>query len=339
MKRLLQAFGLAVLCTACGGNGEEQEPPSLSVDPGFLIMTPGDPPYTFSAHIIEGGPADTANEVHWTLTGRGTLGATAGATTTYTPPDQAPPGETATLTARWHDQVRDVVITLSPPPIHVSGQVVDSSGNPIAGALVEINPYSRPPYARGESTADAFGNFKLGQLRIPYDLIVIIFTPATPGATFGVFNGLLRADPKLVILRRTEVEAAAARATPVSAGLPATQLEPAPGTTDLIYGNGYPHLRWTALPGGLTVVALAGPPGSSFVSIVSAGTTSGFPDEFSTTFSLSYPLWPNGETWTWRVFGIGGASTVDAFTGFPTDAGTPVTVSDPWTFTFRRYQF
>jgi hypothetical protein len=29
--------------------------------------------------------------------------------------------------------------------------------------------------------------------------------------------------------------------------------------------------------------------------------------------------------------------TVDAFTGFPADGGTTFTVSEPWTFTFRRY--
>jgi|GEM_PF-3230169 hypothetical protein len=53
---------------------------------------------------------------------------------------------------------------------------------------------------------------------------------------------------------------------------------------------------------------------------------------------------PPGETVTltaqWhdqvRHAGIA-VETVDAFTGFPADGGTTFTVSEPWTFTFRRY--
>ncbi len=327
-RRATPVLGFVVLCTACSGNGEEQEPPYLSVNPSRLTMTPGDPPYTFAADIIEGGPADSATEVYWTLTGRGTLGATAGSTTTYTPPDRAPPGETVTLTAQWHDQVRDAVITLSPPPVDVSGRVVESDGRAIAGARVETNPYS--PYGRLQTATDASGSFRLGALRIPYDVIVV----APDRVTIGMFEGLLRGDPRLVLVRRTDAEAAATRATPVSAStplaLPATQLEPPPGATDVIFRNGDPHFTWTAFPGGLTVVALAGPPGGLFVSIVAAGTTSYSPDVWE--------FRPNGETWIWRVFGIGGVGTVDAFTGFPTDEGTTFTVSEPWTLTFRHYE-
>lgn len=118
MKPLLCSAAALLLCLgACGGSDPVQQPqetpkPTLTVAPGFLSLVPGDAPVTLTATLAHG--TSGAEEIHWTLTGPGTLSSTTGATVTYSAPETLDGPTTARLEASAGEASAQVPVGLQP---------------------------------------------------------------------------------------------------------------------------------------------------------------------------------------------------------------------------------
>lgn len=174
---------------SAGGGGPDSGVPnaaSLSVSPAARTVFASDDPLSIRATLV-----GASGPITWTLSGPGTLGATSGEQTTYTPPTTIDAQTTATVTASAGPTLSAVVtITVAPSTgIEVSGRVVGTAGDGLPGMRVAIGGKTR--------VTDAEGRFSIPGVTPPYDLAV-----ASSGIppTAGVYHGLTRPDPTLVFL-------------------------------------------------------------------------------------------------------------------------------------------
>jgi hypothetical protein len=178
---------VALLLVACGGGGGGGGGGAkLTVSPKAPAVTAGGSGVTFTATLT--GATDTIN---WTLdpaTGAGTISATTGASTTYTPPASVASATSVTLTATAGSLTDSAVITLTPPAaITVSGTVLAVNGIPVSGSSVVIGTQS--------AITGSDGTFTIDNVTTPYDLISVVSTPSKLGV---VYKGLTRTDPVIL---------------------------------------------------------------------------------------------------------------------------------------------
>jgi hypothetical protein len=89
--------------------------PSLVISPGSLTITSGSTAAGFTA--TETGATNT---IAWSLAGPGTISATSGPTTSYTPPAGLAASTTATLTATAGTLTANATITINPPALNLT---------------------------------------------------------------------------------------------------------------------------------------------------------------------------------------------------------------------------
>jgi trimeric autotransporter adhesin len=113
LRLLRKAIGLGafivvtflLMAGACGGNPPQD--PSLSVSPPSLTASIGGSAQTFTATLT-----NSTDTVNWSLAGAGSISATTGETTSYTPPATGG-ASTATLTATAGSLSQSVIITIT----------------------------------------------------------------------------------------------------------------------------------------------------------------------------------------------------------------------------------
>lgn len=186
MRNACQLASAIIIIAACGGSGGGGGGPTLSISPPSATIVAGSAPVTFTATL-----SGSSNAIAWSLTGPGSISATSGTSTAYTPPTSVASATSATLTASAGSALTaSATITLNPPaPITVAGQVLDSARQPRANVAVVIGSKS--------TVTDANGNFTLSNVTPPYNLITVLSTPSKVGM---VYQGLTRADPKILYL-------------------------------------------------------------------------------------------------------------------------------------------
>lgn len=215
MKRLPFALALALgilllVIGACSQTSEpEPEPnPSLSVTPATATVTAGGAAQTFTATL-----QDSSETITWSLDPAvGTIDATSGATTTYTPPATLAATTTVTLTATAGTLSDAAVITVEPEAgpatITVNGRVVkfigEDVGDPAVGVEVQIHDAAGVTISTLDATlepqlaTDSQGYFTLDGVTPPYTLSVI-----PPSGLFDdipqTWDGVTRTDPTIVI--------------------------------------------------------------------------------------------------------------------------------------------
>jgi hypothetical protein len=152
----------------------------LTVSPVTLSVAAGTAGTLFTATLA--GPTAT---ISWALTGPGTLSATTGPTTNYTPPVSVVSTTTATLTASAGTFTASATITITvPPSITVTGSVIAANGLPIASAAVVIGTQN--------TVSSASGSFTIAGVVPPYDVAAIL------GKVAVVYQGLRLPSPTLV---------------------------------------------------------------------------------------------------------------------------------------------
>jgi hypothetical protein len=160
---------------------------ALSVSPQARTVLAGAGPVQFTA-TLSGSP----RPITWTLAGPGTLDASSGSTTSYTPPRTIDAATTATVTASAGTAlVAAATVTILPASttIDVAGRVVGIPGNGLAGVTVAIGTLT--------AVTDADGRFSIPDVTPPYDLALV--APGSPPMA-GLYQGLTRPDPTLVLL-------------------------------------------------------------------------------------------------------------------------------------------
>ncbi len=165
---------------------------SLKVNPTVLVVTAGGAAANLTANLT-----GSSSAIAWTLSGPGTIGATTGATTSYTPPASVTAATAATLTATSGSASAEAMITINPSPgpvITVAGQILDQYGTPVANAPVAIETQ--------KTTTDASGHFTIAGVTTPYDLVTV--TVWNGGQQQGIeLRGLTRTDPTIAIATAT----------------------------------------------------------------------------------------------------------------------------------------
>ncbi|MGZ6028381.1 MAG: hypothetical protein ACXWK5_03090 [Myxococcaceae bacterium] len=186
---LLLLPALLVLQGACGPSGAPGTPPgtaSLTVAPETQRVLAGTDPITLRATLV----GDTT-PVAWAPSGPGTIGATSGPETTYTPPSSVDAETLATVTASAGTGLSAAVqITVAPAGgMDVTGRVVGPTGVALSGLTVGIGTKS--------VVTGADGRFAIAGVVPPYDLeVVLAGTPTLAGR----YEGLTRSDPTIVFL-------------------------------------------------------------------------------------------------------------------------------------------
>lgn len=138
--------------------------------------------------VIFGG----TGEITWALYGPGSLSATRGASTTYTPPACLDVESTATVTAAAAGKSATARITIEPEACGtdhgtVRGSVIDERGAPVPDVKVLV-------VGHPVVTSDASGRFTVPDVAVPYDLAAVVGAPE-PMAV--VYKGVRRLDPKI----------------------------------------------------------------------------------------------------------------------------------------------
>ena len=198
IRRQLLAVAVTSMCLlACGsatpgpgaGGGPDGGDPgaaSLTVSPGSQRVLAGTEAITLHATLV-----GAAGPITWALSGPGTLGATSGTETTYTPPAAVDVDTLVTVTASAGGVPSAAVqITISPSStLDVHGRVVGPTGVALSGLSVGI----------GQKTAvtGTDGRFSISGVVPPYDLNVVL---AGTSIFAGRYEGLTRADPTIVFL-------------------------------------------------------------------------------------------------------------------------------------------
>lgn len=100
-------------CFACGGGGSSG--PVLTISPPSLTVTAGSTPAGFTANLT-----GSSSPISWSLAGAGSISATSGSTTTYTPPSNLAAATTATLTATAGTLTANATITINVPAINLT---------------------------------------------------------------------------------------------------------------------------------------------------------------------------------------------------------------------------
>ena len=159
---------------------------SLSVSPTSQRVLAGSGAITLQATLV----GDVV-PITWSLSGPGTIGATTGAQTTYTPPASVGAETVATVTASAGAGLSAAVqITVSPSTaIDVTGQVVGPTGVALSGLTVGIGAKT--------AVSGADGRFSIPGVVPPYDLSVVL---AGTSILVGRYEGLTRPDPTIVFL-------------------------------------------------------------------------------------------------------------------------------------------
>jgi hypothetical protein len=176
--------------TLGGGNGDPDAggagTAALTISPAGQRVLAGTGAVILHATLV-GDPGP----ITWALSGPGTLGATSGPETTYTPPATIDTETVATVTASAHAGLSaEVQITVAPATtIDVTGRVVGPTGVALSGLTVGI----------GTKTAitAADGRFSISGVVPPYDLNVVL---AGTSVAAGRYQGLTRPDPTIVFL-------------------------------------------------------------------------------------------------------------------------------------------
>ncbi|MCI0570739.1 MAG: hypothetical protein L0Y66_08310 [Myxococcaceae bacterium] len=175
-----RTIGIALLAlslwAACGE-------PTLTLSESSKTVTAGDAPVTFTA-TLSGAEGD----VTWALSGPGSISATTGASTEYTPPEAVASATSATLTATSGSLSASVAITINPRIITVSGKVVNLGIVPLGSQVVRIAGHEN-------EVTSGDGNFTITDVTTPYDVVVM----DTNERQVTVFKGLSRADPTLMV--------------------------------------------------------------------------------------------------------------------------------------------
>ncbi|HUM14041.1 MAG TPA: carboxypeptidase-like regulatory domain-containing protein [Myxococcaceae bacterium] len=184
----LCALGCGASARSNAGGPDSGVPPaaSLSVSPTSQRVVAGSSAVTLRATLV-----GASVPITWTLSGPGTLGASSGEQTTYTPPATTAAEAAVTVSASAGPQLRaSVSITVVPSAeLVVAGRVVGVLGNGLSGATVAIG---------GRTTlTDADGRFSISGVTPPYDLAIV--SPGNPPMA-GLYRGLTRPDPTLVFL-------------------------------------------------------------------------------------------------------------------------------------------
>jgi hypothetical protein len=104
---------LLSFCFACGGSGSSG--PSLTISPPSLTITTGSTPAGFTANLT-----GSSSPISWSLAGPGSISATSGSTTSYTPPANLAAATTATLTATAGSLTANATITINVPAINLT---------------------------------------------------------------------------------------------------------------------------------------------------------------------------------------------------------------------------
>jgi len=140
---------------------------------------------TFTAKL-----SGSSNPISWALAGPGSISASSGSSTLYTPPLAGSAPMSATLTATAGAGLSaGATIQITPPlPITVSGRVIGILSKPVAGAAVTLGAAS--------AVSDSDGRFSFPNVTPPYDLSAVVTTPMRVGI---VYQGLRRPDPTILL--------------------------------------------------------------------------------------------------------------------------------------------
>jgi len=285
--RWLTSVSLLCLLIGCGGSGPNNNnnnnggnTPSLSVSPSTSTVVAGGPPVNFTSALL-----NASGTVSWALSGPGSIGASTGTSTTYTPPASVGSPTSATLTATSGTLTASATITVNPQGIvTVAGSVKDNDGKGVAGATVLIGSQ--------QTTTDGTGAFSIAGVTTPYDATVV------QGTGSRTWQGLTRTDPTLVgvvllnpanhgtvtgSVSGGDALPAPSDKTAVAWGSPETSARANvtnnPWTLNLGWGGTSPTtgnvhaLQWT--PTGGAPTAYKGYGVSTGVSVANAATTSG----------------------------------------------------------------
>lgn len=210
---------LLVFLAACGAGGGA---PTLSISPSSTTVTAGGAPVNFSATLT--GASGTIN---WSLTGPGSLSATSGTSTAYTPPASVASATSATLTATSGSLTATASITINPPPtITVAGKVVGINNQPVNGVPVVIS-------GRPSVITAADGTFSVAGVTAPYDATVV---NATTKQSI-VYKGLTRSDPTLLFVGSTPGTSQSATLSGTISGGAFTPNQPADHTTKVVFAS------------------------------------------------------------------------------------------------------
>jgi hypothetical protein len=171
----------------------QPQTPGITVAPKTATRTAGGPAVAFTATLSGGA----TGPVTWTLdpAGVGSLSATTGAATAYTPPDTVGSTTTVTVTATAGLLSDSATVTVNPAGggITVAGTVLDANGDPVSGANVSANDGA-------PVTTGADGGFTIAGVTVPYQLAAV-WLPG--GSIVGVvLDGLTRTDPVVNIPER-----------------------------------------------------------------------------------------------------------------------------------------
>lgn len=159
---------------------------SLTVAPETQRVVAGTGAITLRATLV-----GDSTPIAWALSGPGTIGATSGPETTYTPPPSIDAETVATVTASAGTGLSAAVqITVAPAAgMNVTGRVIGPTGVALSGLTVGIGTRS--------AVTDANGRFTIPAVVPPYDLTVVL--AGTP-TLVGRYEGLTRPDPTIVFL-------------------------------------------------------------------------------------------------------------------------------------------
>ena len=190
---LLQACGASNAPDAPGPGAGGHDPDSGVPGPASLTVSPA------SQRVLAGSAAIALQAtlvgdelpIGWLLIGPGTLGATAGAQTTYTPPASVDAETVVTvLASAGPGLTAAAMITVAPSAaMTVTGRVVGPTGVALSGLTVGI--------AGKSAVTGADGRFSIPGVVPPYDLNVVL---ADARVLVGRYEGLTRPDPTLVFL-------------------------------------------------------------------------------------------------------------------------------------------
>ncbi len=266
---------LLVFSLACGSNPT----PSLTITPTTLTVTAGSTPAGFTATLT-----GSSSSISWTLSGPGSLGATTGTTTSYTPPASVAVVTTATVTATAGSLTATATITINlPPTITVTGNAIATNGLPVVGATVIIGTQN--------SITDANGGFSISGVMLPYDVIAV-------SGKFGVVYQQLHLT------------------TPVTVVFP--NLIPTLPNTGTVMGNISPTTNF-GVPDYETVVAWGSPETSLFSDFESIGA-----NPYSIALNWMGPNSTTGNLHVLQVLLDNTTDLPTTFTGYQTSSGLVV---------------
>jgi hypothetical protein len=204
------------------------------VAPKTATRTAGGPAVAFTATLSGGA----TGPIEWTLdpSGVGSLSATTGAATSYTPPDAVVATTVVTVTATAGLLSDSATVTVNPAGgggTTVAGRVLDANGDPISGANVAAN-------GGATVTTGADGRFTIAGVTVPYQLAAVW---NGPGFVAGVvFDGLARTDPLLTF---PFSEAPPTTSTATFEGVVSGPPEPLPAGSQVLFSAGAPEVVGT----------------------------------------------------------------------------------------------